>query len=381
MPPLVTIAIPIYKRLRYLSQGVQAIAAQEYPYIELIVSDNGQNEEKVAEIVNRAYGRPWKFRRNDITVNVNQHYNQILREANGQYFVMVDDDDWISPNFVSDLIQYLEGDQDVAIAMARQIIVDEGRREIGRSVQNIPAKSPGEEFVKGLFEYGFSNYTSFLARTNELRECGGYNDFPRGFHTETAMIVKLALNRSVAFSHQSTFFACRSDASMSRLMDLQQLAEASRLFLEFLESDPWLLDQSLKNPRGWAVLKPRLVNMGWGGYLEKWGTMHHDKLPYLAWVRAGFALPYRPGYYSTLCRGLMNDSKWRLISWAKRWFPTAINLYRSLRAGTSKVEEGAMECASSSTEVTTSPIDEMLPDTSHAEQASGTRSSSTKSSS
>ncbi|MBI4003270.1 MAG: glycosyltransferase family 2 protein [Nitrospira defluvii] len=365
MSPIVTIGIPIYKRLHYLAQGVRAVAAQDYPHIELIVSDNGQNGTKVPEIVDQVWGRPWRFRQNAVTVNVTQHYNQIVREATGDYFVMVDDDDWLSPNFVSDLITRLEGHPDVALAMARQVIVDGERRAIGESVPGVPQLVPGETFVRGLFEYGFSNYTSFLARTKELMACGGYNDFPRGFHVETAMIVKLCLNRSIAFSYRSTFFACRSDTSMSKLMEMHELAEASKLFLEFLESDPWLLSQATTNPAGWHELKPRLVNMGWGGYLQRWGHMHRDKLSYFGWVRAGFALPYRPGYYSALTRDLMDDSKLRIITRAKRWLPGVFRFYRSWKAHGSQT---ALEA----TKVQSTETSAMSPVQGHAVGASST---------
>jgi glycosyltransferase involved in cell wall biosynthesis len=32
MSPLVTIAIPVYKRLHYLEQAVRSVAAQDYPH-------------------------------------------------------------------------------------------------------------------------------------------------------------------------------------------------------------------------------------------------------------------------------------------------------------------------------------------------------------
>lgn len=43
MSRLVTIAIPVYRRLNYLPGVLSAVALQNYDEIELIVSDNGQN--------------------------------------------------------------------------------------------------------------------------------------------------------------------------------------------------------------------------------------------------------------------------------------------------------------------------------------------------
>ncbi len=53
--PRVTIAIPVYKRLRFLPQCLQSIAEQDYPEIELLVSDNGENGQELRELVAEHY--------------------------------------------------------------------------------------------------------------------------------------------------------------------------------------------------------------------------------------------------------------------------------------------------------------------------------------
>ena len=64
VPKLVTIALPIYKRLEYLPHVLGIVAAQDYPDIELLVSDNGMNGTRVREIVEASYPRPYRFRQN-----------------------------------------------------------------------------------------------------------------------------------------------------------------------------------------------------------------------------------------------------------------------------------------------------------------------------
>ena len=48
---LVTIGIPVYKRLQFLPQAVQYGVAQDYENVELIVSDNGVNGSAIPELV------------------------------------------------------------------------------------------------------------------------------------------------------------------------------------------------------------------------------------------------------------------------------------------------------------------------------------------
>ena len=57
MNKLVTVGIPIYKRLEYLPSVLKIVGWQDYPNVELIVSDNGMNGPAVREIVDRYYSR------------------------------------------------------------------------------------------------------------------------------------------------------------------------------------------------------------------------------------------------------------------------------------------------------------------------------------
>ena len=77
-PGLVTIALPIWKRLEYLPHILKIIEGQDYPHIELIVSDNGENGTKVHDAVRAHYSRPFRFRQNPKTVSMGTHFNQIL---------------------------------------------------------------------------------------------------------------------------------------------------------------------------------------------------------------------------------------------------------------------------------------------------------------
>ena len=125
MPELVTIGIPIYKRLEYLPQILKIVEAQDYPSIELLVSDNGQNGDKIREILDANYSRPCTFRANPSTVSTATHFNQIVHAAAGKYFVLLMDDDEISSNYVSELVNQFQHFPGASIAFAVQENIDE----------------------------------------------------------------------------------------------------------------------------------------------------------------------------------------------------------------------------------------------------------------
>jgi len=49
MTDVVTIGVPVYKRLGFLANVLRSIGEQDYPAIEVIVSDNGLNGEELTE--------------------------------------------------------------------------------------------------------------------------------------------------------------------------------------------------------------------------------------------------------------------------------------------------------------------------------------------
>ena len=107
MCDLVTIGVPVYKRLGFLPNVLRSVSEQNYPAIELIVSDNGLNGGEVPQLVRRHYSKPFKFRQSPFIVSMPTHFNQIIQRASGKYFMILCDDDEISPNFVSEMAALL----------------------------------------------------------------------------------------------------------------------------------------------------------------------------------------------------------------------------------------------------------------------------------
>jgi GT2 family glycosyltransferase len=48
MTPLVSIIIPTFDRPRYLQEAIEAVLAQTYPNIEVLIFDNGTLDETLA---------------------------------------------------------------------------------------------------------------------------------------------------------------------------------------------------------------------------------------------------------------------------------------------------------------------------------------------
>jgi glycosyltransferase involved in cell wall biosynthesis len=321
--PLVTVGLPIYKRLRYLTNALRVVEAQGYPNLELLVSDNGMNGTAVYEIVKKHYRRPFRFRQNSSIVEMSIHYNQIIDEAQGEYFVLLNDDDEISPNYVSELVDLMERSPQASIGMSTQEIMDESGKVITKSRNDLPALISGPEFIRATwqdYEYGFACFATFLSRTDELRACGGFPDFCKGHSNDDALVVKLCINGYIVFGRRSTFRHRVYESSYGLSNNIRDIALATRQFQKFLDVDPKLQKFALTHPAEWQQIKKVLGTMNWNAYYTRWQGIYRKRLTPFQWVKAGFALPFIPAYYMNVGFTLAHASKRALLSRMKRTF-------------------------------------------------------------
>ena len=188
------------------------------------------------ELVRQHYSREYTIRRNPHTVHISTHYNQLIDCASGEYFVLLADDDEISPTFVSKLLQRLDDHADAHVAIGRQEILDESGNVIRRSKGVLPDVMDGFEFMQAAWKdcrYRYECFATTVARTESLRQNGGYPPFHRGTHNDDAVLVKLALQGPVVFSNECTFRWRVYPTSHGWSLPLRDLARDSSQFLGF----------------------------------------------------------------------------------------------------------------------------------------------------
>jgi glycosyltransferase involved in cell wall biosynthesis len=315
-----TVAVPFYKRLEYLPSVLKMVEVQDYPAVELLVSDNGENGNKVRDAVQQLYKRPYRFRQNPKTVVLAKHFNQIIQEAQGEYFIMLNDDDEITPNYVSELVGQMERYPDATLGFGRQEIINKEGVVLRTSKGTFPPVMSGAEFIRATwkrYEFGFENVESFLGRTKLLQDTGGYADFARGNHSDDAAVIRCCLGRSVVFSSRCTYRHRVHEGGFGWLASMDEFAAASREFICFLNDDPTIREYAKREPKEWAELRELLVTMTWETYLWRWKDLYKEKLSTWGWVRAAFAMPYIPAYYQRVGQALKVAAKSRLKRWIR----------------------------------------------------------------
>jgi glycosyltransferase involved in cell wall biosynthesis len=300
--PTVTIGIPVYKRFRFLPAALRSVAEQDYPEIDLLVSDNGENGPEVEELVASHYPRPFRVRQNAVTEPVmSRHFNQMVEAAEGKYFVLLCDDDELGPRFVSSLVQILEREPEVGVGIPRVEVMDETG-----NLQPREHRFPPDEVFSGLDfvrmwvrkRVRFWTFVTTLARTQEILDVGGYPPIPEA--DDDTIVVKLSLGRKAAFSREAEFRNRWYETSAGLSLPPEELADDMRRWIEVLDTDPLFRDFARRRPAEWKEIHALLVEQAWRNFRHRWVTMYRERMAPMAWLKSGFSMPFIPAYYRWL---------------------------------------------------------------------------------
>ena len=163
MTPLVTIGIPTYDRPDMLARCLKAVAAQDYPALQVLVSDNASPTTHSAEIAERfsASIPGLSYVRQSEGLGPIGNFLYLLRRADGEYFMWLADDDEISANYVSTLVGLLERNTDVASAAGHWVLRRDGAEDRLMPTASFPATFTARARV----EVRLANRRRLLLRT------------------------------------------------------------------------------------------------------------------------------------------------------------------------------------------------------------------------
>jgi glycosyltransferase involved in cell wall biosynthesis len=121
--PLVTVAIPTYRRPELLRVAIESAIAQTYRNIEILVSDSDSSDEIAALVA--CYGDPrLRYRRNDGPATGLQNALAMYRDARGDLIATLHDDDEWEPGYLAAMVKPLVEDPTVVLTFADHWVMD-----------------------------------------------------------------------------------------------------------------------------------------------------------------------------------------------------------------------------------------------------------------
>lgn len=182
MDKLVSIILPTYNGSKRIEMALQSVLAQKYSNWELLVLDDGSND-NTALIVDNFVKQDSRIRyiKNEINLGIQKTLNKGLREAKGEYIARIDDDDiWVDQNKLSEQVGFLEKNKEYVLVGTGVIIVDEHNKELFRYL--LPEKDT--QIRKTILGKNCFIHSSVLFNKNTVMKMGGYDESVNTRHVE-----------------------------------------------------------------------------------------------------------------------------------------------------------------------------------------------------
>lgn|GEM_PF-3029506 len=161
--PLVSVIILTRNRKKDLIRTLSSVSKQTYPNLEIIVVDNASTDDSI-KIISAKFPSITII---SLPINIGiAGWNIGLKKAHGKYCVMLDDDCFISPNWILNMVKFMEKFPKIAAVSGKVINGFTGKIEwyFTRS----------KEFESKLFLTSQFHGAAVAFRTSLLRDVGGY---------------------------------------------------------------------------------------------------------------------------------------------------------------------------------------------------------------
>ena len=211
--PVVTVIIPTIGRPDYIVDTVRSVLAQSYLHLQILISDNAP------EVATKSLLRAASI--NDPRIEIIQHtkrlefsdhMNKCIALSNGEYLMILSDDDQIAPSYVADMVAFMLSNNNIKICFGNQIRIDENCLGLFPvKYEQSPLKIfDGLDFLigslSGTLTTNIMTYVSMFVRRTDIIEVGGFRPYPDGSHADNFVVLSLALRGLVALGGGTMFY-------------------------------------------------------------------------------------------------------------------------------------------------------------------------------
>ena len=185
---LISVIMPTHNAAKWVTYTIDNLAAQTYPHFELIVSDDGSQDDTVAVVrskLAKGFKNPWQIVEERNNRGPSAARNLALKAARGTWVQYLDSDDFIAPSkFELQVARCARVAADVAAVYSpwTQCYIDEGRvTPLGRVSQpDMEGRAP----IMCLVGYERVLQGAGLTRRSVLEQVGGWDEALRFWECE-----------------------------------------------------------------------------------------------------------------------------------------------------------------------------------------------------
>jgi glycosyltransferase involved in cell wall biosynthesis len=192
----VSICIPTYNRSSFLKNAIDSALSQTHTNLEIIVSNNGSNDDTEEVLLNFSDERLVVLNHEE-NLGMLFNFNYCLKAATGEFFLLLSDDDILEIYAVEELLAGFINDS-IAVSYGRVLYLKEGDNKKSQESYYAPRVERGDKLLENILKNKRVVYPSAtMFRTMAGKNLGGYPNV--GLSTDFGILALLSINNYVFF--------------------------------------------------------------------------------------------------------------------------------------------------------------------------------------
>jgi glycosyltransferase involved in cell wall biosynthesis len=145
----VSICIPTYNRSHYLAYAIASVLAQTYSNFELIVCDDG-SQDNTPDLIASLSDDRLRYLRHPQNIGRSRNMRSGFEAATGEYFIKFDDDDALTPDFLAKTVAILESYPTVDLVCTNHWIINKNSDRMETATQANSTKWGKDKLPAGI---------------------------------------------------------------------------------------------------------------------------------------------------------------------------------------------------------------------------------------
>ncbi len=168
----ITCCMTAYRDGTYIEEAIQSVLDQTFQKLELIIVLDPHPEDGCEELIERFNDPRIRLIKNEKRIGLTASRNRGLELARGRFLAVLDSDDVSLPDRLEKQYEVITSSEDVGIVGCLNQTIDSDGRVLGRNTMALDE----DDLYYHLFFHNAIPHSSVLARTDAMREVGGYRE-------------------------------------------------------------------------------------------------------------------------------------------------------------------------------------------------------------
>lgn len=217
--PKVSIIIPVYNGSNYLREAVDSALAQTYPNTEVIVVNDGSDDEGRTEAVAHSFGGRIRYFSKE-NGGVSSALNFGIRQMTGEWFAWLSHDDLYSPDRIENDMEVIQSHPDAKVTFCTIYHINEKKETYRKSAYSVNEISNPRQ----IFDQGGINMCSMTIHKTCFEKTGLFDEKNRTTQ-DVIMVLQLSKDYSFFLSKRSIFYSRDHPARDTHLLSEQHRSD------------------------------------------------------------------------------------------------------------------------------------------------------------